>query len=104
MEIIHSTECINYKKQVTNIKPTSIAIGENENIGVYLVEIHFSKEDADNLRKLTADVHEQRIILSVDNQAIYSGFLNAPLSRNKFTITANSVERARRTAALFHGS
>lgn len=97
-----ATQCIDASKQVKNVKVMSVAIGQNEALGIFEVIVQLGSDDAKRLTELTSGGNPQLIVLSVNGRAIVAGFNEAPFRGSKYSITANTLEEARRTADLFN--
>ena len=95
------TKCVDAARQLPAVKLVEVAITENEKLGLFEVVLKLDQVSALSLAKLTAHGNPQQLVLSVKGQAVVAGFNQAPFHGDKFSITANTVDDARRTADLF---
>ncbi|WP_445145518.1 hypothetical protein [Dyella sp. Tek66A03] len=94
-------ECIDAGKQVEGAKVVAVVIGENEMAGLFEVILKLVPESAVKLAKLTGQGNPQRIVLSVNGLAVVASINQTPFRGDKYWITANTLDEARRTADLF---
>lgn len=94
-------ECIDAGKQVEGVKLVAIAIGQNEKLGIFDVILKLDSGSALKLAKLTDQGNPQQLVLLVKGRAVVAGFNEAPFHGDKFFITANTLDEARKTADLF---
>ncbi|MGO4503685.1 MULTISPECIES: hypothetical protein [unclassified Dyella] len=95
------TECVDAARQLSAAKLVAVAITENEKLGLFEVVLKLDPASALSLSKLTAHGNPQQLVLSVKGQAVVAGFNEAPFHGDKFSITADTIDDARRTADLF---
>jgi preprotein translocase subunit SecD len=98
---MHAIECIDVSKQVDGVKVVAIAIGENEKLGLFDVILKLDPDGALRLAKLTDHGNPQPIVLSVKQEAVVASFIQAPFHGDRFGITADTLDDARKTADLF---
>jgi preprotein translocase subunit SecD len=98
---MHQVECIDAGKQVESAKLIAIAIGKNENLDLFDVILKLDPDSALKLEKLTDHGNPQPIVLSVKQEAVVASFIQAPFHGDKFWISANTLDDARKTADLF---
>lgn len=94
-------ECVDAGKQLQEAKVVAIAIGENDNLGLYEVILKLDPNSAMSLAKITEQGNPQQLVLSVKGQAVVAGVNQVPFHGDKYSITANTLDEARRTADLF---
>lgn len=95
------TECVDAAKQLAAAKLVAVAITENEKLGLFEVVLKLDPASAQGLAQLTAHGNPQQLVLSVKGQAVVAGFNQAPFHGDKFSIAADTLDNARRTADLF---
>ena len=96
-----TSECVDKSRQVENVRPESIALGENDAIGTFFVIITLKESDARQLADISHGMSPRRLVLAVKDEAVVAGPLADTFSGNRFFISADTEAESRSIADLF---
>jgi preprotein translocase subunit SecD len=99
---VNAEECVDKSAQVKDARIVAVVAGKAKNIGIYEVILKLDSEDAKKLASMTlASGGPRRIVLSVKGHAILAALLNAPFHGERYLISAETADDARRISNLF---
>ena len=98
---VYGPQCVDQRRQVANIKPTSMRLVHLKTVGIYELSLQLPADEASALKELTRGANGQAVIVLVSDKAVVDSKMNAPFSGQVFMISADSEEAGVRMASLF---